>query len=96
MISSINIYRFSEKIVIFFPFVYYPSSDDWENIRKSLEDFNKSLDLDNDFIPSLLGKELSLSSNNGWKLFYKISIKRQKCIIFQDSNAKFSKPKLKM
>ena len=47
--------------MILFPFVYYPSSDDWENIRKSLEDFNKSLDLDNDFIPSLLGKELSLS-----------------------------------
>ena len=62
MISSINIYRNSQKkIVILFPFVYYPSSDDWENIRKSLEDFNKSLDLDNDFIPSLLGKELSLS-----------------------------------
>ena len=47
--------------MILFPFVYYPSSDDWENIRKSLEDFNKSFDLDNDFIPSLLGKELSLS-----------------------------------
>ena len=47
--------------MILFPFVYYPSSDDWENIRKSLEDFNKSLDLDNGFIPSLLGKELSLS-----------------------------------
>ena len=47
--------------MIFFPFIYYPTSDDWENIRKSLEDFNKSLDLDNDFIPSLLGKELSLS-----------------------------------
>ena len=71
--------KFSEKIVIFFPFIYYPTSDDWENIRKSLEAFNKSLDLDNDFIPSLLGKELSLSSNNGW-----------------NSNAKFSKPKLKM
>ena len=63
-------------MVILFPFVYYTWSDDWENIRKSLEDFNKSLDLDNDFIPSLLGKELSLSSNNGWKLFYKVSIKR--------------------
>ena len=62
MISSINIYRSSQKkIVILFPFVYYSSSDDWENIRKSLEDFNKSSDLDNDFIPSLLGKELSLS-----------------------------------
>ena len=47
--------------MILFPFVYYPSSDDWENIRKSLEDFNKSLDLDNGFIPFLLGKELSLS-----------------------------------
>ena len=47
--------------MILFPFVYYPSSDDWENIRKSLEDFNKSLDLDNDFIPYLLGKELLLS-----------------------------------
>ena len=47
--------------MILFPFVYYPSSNDWENIRKSLEAFNKSLDLDNDFIPSLLGKELSLS-----------------------------------
>ena len=56
-----HISKFSEKIVIFFPFVYYPSSDDWENIRKFLEDFNKSLDLDNDFIPSLLGKELLLS-----------------------------------
>ena len=47
--------------MIFFPFIYYPTSDDWENIRKSLEAFNKSLDLDNDFILSLLGKELSLS-----------------------------------
>ena len=47
--------------MIFFPFIYYQTSDDWENIRKSLEAFNKSLDLDNDFIPSLLGKELSLS-----------------------------------
>ena len=63
-----HIFKVSEKIVIFFPFVYYPSSDDWENIRKSLEDFNKSLDLDNDFIPSLLGKELSLSLDE-----YKIS-----------------------
>ena len=65
-----HISKFSEKIVIFFPFIYYSTSDDWENIRKSLEAFNKSLDLDN-----LLGKELSLLSNNGWKLFYKISIK---------------------
>ena len=51
---------FSEKIVIFFPVVYYSSSDE-NNIRsyqKSLEAFNKSLDLDNDFIPYLLGKEL--------------------------------------
>ena len=71
-----HISKFSEKIVIFFPFIYYPTSDDWENIRKSLEAFTKSLDLDNDFIPSLLGKELSLSPNNRWKLFYKISIKR--------------------
>ncbi len=54
--------------MIFFPFIYYPASDDWENIRKSLEAFNKSLDLDNDFIPSLLGKELSLSLDE-----YKIS-----------------------
>ena len=59
--------------MILFPFVYYPSSDDWENIRKSLEDFNKSLDLDNDFIPSLLGKELSLSSNNRWNSNTKFS-----------------------
>ena len=51
--------------MILFPFIYYQTSDDRENIRKSLEAFNKSLDLDNDFIPSLLGKELSLSSNNG-------------------------------
>ena len=47
--------------MIFFPFIYYPTSDDRENIRKSLEAFNKSLTLDNDFIPSLLGKELLLS-----------------------------------
>ena len=55
-----HISKFSEKTVIFFPFVYYPSSDE-NNIRsyqKSLEAFNKSLDLDNDFIPYLLGKEL--------------------------------------
>ena len=44
--------------MIFFPFIYYPTSDYRENIRKSLEAFTKSLDLDNDFIPSLLGKEL--------------------------------------
>ena len=49
--------------MVFFPFVYYPSSDE-NKIRlyqKSLEAFNKSLDLDNNFILSLLGKELSLS-----------------------------------
>ena len=68
-----HISKFSEKIVIFFPFIYYPTSDDWENIRKSLEALNKSLDLDNDFIPSLLGKELSLSSNNGWNSNKKFS-----------------------
>ena len=68
--------------MILFPFVYYPSSDDWENIRKSLEDFNKSLDLDNDFIPSLLGKELSLSLDENKikkknKSRMKISIKKK-------------------
>ena len=49
--------------MIFFPFVYYPLSDENKirSYQKSLEAFNKSLDLDNDFIPSLLGKELSLS-----------------------------------
>ena len=49
-----HISKFSEKIVILFPFIYYQTSDDRENIRKSLEAFNKSLDLDTDFIPSLL------------------------------------------
>ena len=60
--------------MIFFPFIYYPTSDDWENIRKSLEAFNKSLDLDNDFIPYLLGKELLLSLDE--KKINWISIKR--------------------
>ena len=47
-----HISKFSEKIVIFFLFVYYPSSGE-----------NYTWSLSYDFTPSLIDKELSLSSS---------------------------------